>query len=172
MYQYNSNDHFVVTGATSGIGFEVTKSLLLAGASVIAIGRNPAKLNTLNFSTLHFVEMDFCNPDEVEQKVKLIVKDFNNFRGCVLAAGTQYILPFSACKMSKISNLMNVNLLSNLAVAKIFANKRNITEGGSSIVFISSISAIRGSQGILPYAASKAAMNASMKCLALEFSKK
>lgn len=171
MHTYSHDDHFVITGATSGIGFETTKALLSAGASVIAIGRNPEKLNTLNCSNLHFIEMDFTNPDDVENKVKQLVKNFQNFKGCVLAAGTQFILPFSACKMSKMANLININLLSNLAVAKIFSNKRIISKDGASVVFVSSISSFRGSQGVLPYAASKAAMNASMKCLALELSK-
>jgi len=171
MCKYNTSDNFIVTGATSGIGLATTKALLTAGATVIAIGRNPEKLNSLNLRNLYFVEMDFSKTDEVEQGISSLVKQFSSFRGCILAAGTQLILPFTACKMSKMANLLNINLLSNLAVAKVFGKKKNISRDGASIVFLSSISSIRGSQGILPYAASKAAMNASMKCLALEFSK-
>lgn len=40
-----SQDIFVVTGATSGIGKGVVFSLLKYGASVVAVGRNVEKLN-------------------------------------------------------------------------------------------------------------------------------
>jgi NAD(P)-dependent dehydrogenase (short-subunit alcohol dehydrogenase family) len=49
---------------------------------------------------------------------------------------------------------------------------RSTLIAGSSIVFITSISAIAGTAGVGPYAASKAALHGMMRCLALEQAKR
>lgn len=167
------DDVFVVTGATSGIGLAVAVALCEAGATVLALGRNRSKLDSHGLSALHFHEVDLAtDPDQINKTVKSLAKQYGHFRGCVLAAGYQNIAPFGTSRFSKIKEMFDVNYYGNMAVAQAFSSKKVHCNNGASIVFVSSISSLRGAPGILPYAATKGAINSSVKSLALEYSKK
>lgn len=58
----------LVTGASSGIGYEIAKILSLKGYDIIAVARNEDKLNELKKS---------CNT-----KVDIILKDLSNIENC------------------------------------------------------------------------------------------
>lgn len=77
---YTSQDIFVVTGATSGIGKGVVFSLLKEGASVIAVGRNAKKLNLLkdetnNDKNLFLEEKDLSSCDGLDKWILSISKN-------------------------------------------------------------------------------------------------
>lgn len=65
---------YLVTGASRGIGFELTKQLLARGDHVIAAVRDPAKATALqslpNAANLNVVKIDVEHPDTI--KVRLI----------------------------------------------------------------------------------------------------
>lgn len=72
----------LITGASSGIGYEVTKSLLSKGVHVIALGRNKKKLKNLseyaeiknyNITT---VQLDLKEPNKLSELSKIISKRF------------------------------------------------------------------------------------------------
>lgn len=170
---YNNSDVFLVSGATSGIGYEVCCELCQAGATVVALGRNSEKFRNFKYPNLYFRELDLSiEPSVITKIVKDLAKEFGRFNGAVLAAGFQFISPFGMTKFEKIKELFDVNLFGNLAIAQAFNHKKVYSETGSSLVFISSISANRGNPGILPYAATKGAINSSVKTMALEYASK
>jgi NADP-dependent 3-hydroxy acid dehydrogenase YdfG len=64
-----------ITGATSGIGLELTRTLNKLGATVLAIGRSPEKLNALF---------------QQEQSIQTVVADLNDLAS--VANASHYIL--------------------------------------------------------------------------------
>lgn len=172
-FLYNKDDIFLVSGATSGIGYAVCCELCQAGATVIALGRNGDKFRDFNYPNLHFRALDLSiEPSNITKFIKGLATEFGTFKGAVLAAGVQFISPFGMTKFKKVIDLFDVNLFGNLAIAQAFNHKKVHSATRSSLVFISSISSIRGNPGILPYAATKGAINSSVKTMALEYASK
>lgn len=171
---YTSQDIFVVTGATSGIGKGVVHSLLKEGAFVIAVGRNVEKLNLLKEETsndmnLFLEEKDLSSCDGLDKWILSISKKYGKLKGLVLSAGIQQTTPISSVlSVEKSKELFEINYFSNIQLAKGFCDRRVNIGKGSSIVFLSSIASIRGNSGIVGYAASKGAINSAVKSLAVE----
>lgn len=170
---YKADDIFLVTGATSGIGKGVVKALIRDGAKVIAIGRNQEKLKKLqeelDTQNLILEQKDLSCSDGLDKWVLELSKKYGKLRGLVLSAGIQQILPISSMlSIEKSKELFEINYFSNMQLAKGFCDKRANIGKGASIVFLSSIASIRGNSGIVSYAASKGAINAAVKSLAME----
>ena len=74
---------FVVTGTTSGTGFEATKILLSKGAKVVMLNRNPKKAeNTIktlkqelgNHINVLNINMDLAEQSSVKKAAKEVIK--------------------------------------------------------------------------------------------------
>jgi len=172
---YTNADIFVVTGATSGIGKGVVKSLLDEGAVVIAVGRNSHKLEQLHSDVnergklfLEIQDLSLC--DGLDKWIVRLSKKYGKFHGLVLSAGVQQITPISSpFSVEKSKKLFEVNYFSNVQLAKGFCDRRANIGKGSSVVFLSSIASKTGNAGIVSYASSKGAINAAVKSLAVEY---
>ena len=171
---YTQDDVFVVTGATSGIGKCVTLALLDRGATVIALGRDSKKLASLHDISggdrkLFLEVRDLSNSNGLDKWILSLSKKYSKLTGLVLSAGIQQIYPIaSKFSVEQSKELFEINYFSNMQLAKGFCDRRANIGKGSSIVFLSSIASIRGNSGIVGYAASKGAINAAMKSLAVE----
>ena len=63
---------------------------------------------------------------------------------------------------------MDINFYSFVELTRLISKKKNFTAEGGSIVVISSISSIRGYKAKTEYCVSKAAVDAFVRCMALE----
>ncbi len=175
MINFCNNDVFVVTGASGGMGGSCCLLLNKLGAGVIAVGRRPEKLNELKAEAanpgLFFIEVKDLT-ERIEENDKWLVNIRNKYsplKGMVLSAGIRHTIPLKAVSYEKMKRLFDVNYFSNIMLAKGFCNPRVNAGKGSSMVFVSSISANEGGKGITDYSASKAALLAAVKSIALEF---
>jgi NAD(P)-dependent dehydrogenase (short-subunit alcohol dehydrogenase family) len=166
------NKTFLITGATSGIGLEICKQISKAGGDFIGIGRNIDKLqnhidvNNLNFSKA--VKFDLLDIENIHLLVSdLIVK----IDGFVHAAGIAYVSPMHFFNYNDYENIRKINLDAVLILFSELLKKKKINKQ-SSIVFISSISAIRGAKGNGLYAITKAALDSASKVYANELASK
>ena len=79
----------MVTGASSGIGLAITKSLIEAGANVIAVVRNinSDKINDLNQikekheNAIKIIEINLESEEEIKIKTIKLIKDVDDIFG-------------------------------------------------------------------------------------------
>ena len=170
-----NNKHVLVTGATSGIGRETAVLLSELGAKVSFIGRREEKLQeTLSMmsGTNHLpVCFDLAETGSIEAIIKRIVEKNGPFDGYVQCAGTNKDLPLNSVKYEKIHELMLTNFYSFFETVRVISRKGRFN-GGLSIVAVSSTAAECGVMSQTAYSASKAAINGSMRAMAIELAPK
>ncbi|QKF73468.1 short-chain dehydrogenase/reductase [Aliarcobacter faecis] len=162
--------YVLITGATSGIGKEV--ALRLAKEyNIIFHGRNHENLEILSNDVENslFWCYDLSLVDGISSSLKaLMEKNEIVIEKLVHCAGIDDNLPVKLLNYDSIEKLMKVNFYSVVEIINILL-KRSVNKNElKNILFISSISAIRGYKVKAAYSASKAALDAYMKVLSLE----
>lgn len=163
----------LVTGVSSGIGFQIASDLLKEGCSVLGVSRNSnEKVETLQSTypgNFYFESLDLTeNIDALPKWVITQSKKKGRFSGFVHSAGAQQILPLQFNSHKNMLDIFNLNVFSGLALARGISDKRVMNERGGSIVVISSIASKIGEPGLVNYSASKAALNGAMRAMAKE----
>ena len=169
------NKRIVVTGASSGIGLAVTKSLIQSGANVIAIVRNinSDKINKLNYvkekdeNALKIIDINLENEEEVKVKTNRLIKDFDDIFGLVNNAGQIFNGLVQMTSRGAFSKMLNINFFAPITITQIIL-KKMIKNRGGSIVNISSTSSQDCNEGRAAYSSSKIALEAMTKTLAYE----
>lgn len=162
----------LVTGASSGIGKATAIECSRMGARIIAVGRNEERLD----ATLSELKTAGCEKRIVEltdgEQVGRLVESVPALDGVVCSAGILTSLPFQFATSEKMEREFHVNVFSAAELARLLIRKKRISRGGS-IVFLSSIGGTRITfigNGI--YGATKAALAALAKNLAVELAPK
>ena len=169
-----SGRRVLVTGASSGIGRESALLLSQLHARLLLVGRNPERLQA-TYQQLegggHRIEaFDLTALAEIPGWLKRITAETGPLTGLVHSAGIQNSLPLRVLSLEKLEAVLRINLNAAVMLAKGFC-QRGCCLPGSSIVFVSSNTSLVGRPGLAAYAASKGALNALARCLALELAK-
>lgn len=174
MINFNKEQIYIVTGASSGIG-EVTAILLNElGATVVGIGRNQERLEGMKAKCKYPENMFLEQKDLTEdieglpKYVKSLKEKYGKFSGMAYCAGVTALNPLRTITYEYLTNIFNINYFAPIMMIKSIGDKRNNVGLGTSIVTISSIDAILNSKGQSVYGASKAALSASVKALSRE----
>ena len=160
----------IVTGAGSGIGRDASLVLTELGASVIMLDVNTGGLaETASIAGEHAVPItiDLTDNAAVDEVVSQIVKKYGRLDGLVHCAGISSRKPLNVLSKNGFSRVMDVNFFSFVELVKQCAKRKHINDG-ASIVVMSSISSIRGYKAKTEYCVSKAAVDAFVRCMALE----
>jgi NAD(P)-dependent dehydrogenase (short-subunit alcohol dehydrogenase family) len=161
----------MVTGASSGIGRATAVALGQLGAQVVLVGRNRDRLaETLGMleGSRHAVELcDLTQTDDLPEWMKGVVGRTGQLSGVVHCAGAQVLMPLRVLKTKHIEDLLRINVVSSIMLAKAFRQK-GVATPGSGIVFVSSVMGDVGSPGRSAYCASKSALHSLTRALALE----
>ena len=168
--------HILVAGASSGIGEACAKYLAENGAMLTLVARRLEKLNEVKNSLAgdgHSVySYDFSELAGIEGLIKQITTEKGVLDGFIFSIGQNSERPLKMIKPDYMMNLMKVNFLSFLELFRIITSKKAYNLEYFSVVAISSISALLGNQAKTAYAATKGALDASIRCLAKEFHSK
>ena len=167
----------VVTGASKGIGRAMALALGAAGARVVVSSRKldacQAVVETIRRAG-GTAEAVACNISAQEQ-VQALMEQAHGFWGDVgvlvsNAAVNPYYGPLAEIDEKAWRKIIDSNVLSTIWMARsAFAGMRKL--GGGSIIVVSSIGSLRGNPVIGAYTISKAADNALVRNLALEWGK-
>ncbi|WP_298773550.1 SDR family NAD(P)-dependent oxidoreductase [uncultured Shewanella sp.] len=150
----------LITGATSGIGYELTREYSKQGNEVIACGRNQQKLEQLTelspkITTLCFNLTDYQHYPQLDAPIDLLI--FN-------AGDCEYIDNCINFDAKKFERVIHINLISIAYGLQSWL--KHIKKGGR-VVFISSSAALLPLPRAEAYGASKAALSYLSQTLAI-----
>lgn len=167
-----SDKTFLVTGASSGIGKSSALLLSEYGARLILLGRDKERLQQTQKELTGTNHLHFSIDLTDTSKINALIVQLKNEKidGILHAAGTSPTLPFNYSDAAKFSDTMNINLFAALELSRGIIRKT--IKCPKSIVFISSVMGIVGEKGKTIYAASKGAIIATAKAMAIELASK
>lgn len=164
----------LVTGAASGIGFEVAKYLVSLGAVVVVTDKNADGLADLKKQVgsqhLHTRVVDFSSDDEIYALVDYIESEIGALKGvvnCVGILGQRGILS-EEIDMDNFDLVYRINLRSAL-VLSIAAIKVMKPRKYGRILQLASISGKEGNPGLVAYSVTKAGLIAMVKSQGKEY---
>ena len=169
--------NILITGASSGIGRACAIACSKMGARVFLIARNQEKLNeTLQLmyeSKLHkIIIFDVTEFEKIENVIQEIVSNYGKINGFIHSAGKELTLPTISMKPQYYADMYAVNVISAFEFAKHISKKKFYSEKGCSMIFIASVMGTLGEVAHVSYCATKGALIAGSKALALEFADK
>ena len=161
----------VVTGASRGIGAEVARAVIARGGGVVLVARSGGALDELAGALegpVATVAGDVADTTTAADALDAAEGLGGRLWGLVNNAGINpYYHPVTESPLSEWDEVLRVNLLGAAAFAR--AVGRELAEaGGGRIVNLSSIAGLTGLPNIGPYNASKAALDALTRTLAVE----
>ena len=157
----------LITGASSGIGRATAIECSKCGAQLIIMGRNEERLKetlqACDNDNHTFIQCDFLNLDTISERIH----DIPELDGIVHCAGINPKSLIKNISKTKIDEIFHTNYYAPALITQHLLKSKKLRKE-SSIVFISSISASYATISNSLYASSKSAINAFMRCLALE----
>ena len=163
----------VVSGASSGIGRAISLQLVAQGARVVLMGRNLERLNeTAQLSgaadQTHVCALDLADLQGIAPALKGLVQTTGRLYGLCHSAGLSQTLPLVATRPDRVRALMEINFQAGLELARALTDRAVLAEQGGSVLWISSVYAHVGAPGQIAYCATKGAIGAATRAMALE----
>lgn len=166
-------NHYLVTGASRGIGFELTKCLAEQNHLITVAARTESKLSSLRGlhpEQIHPLPVDITTNEGRNELANHFKTKNLTLDGIVHNAGLLINKPFEELTQDDWQNQLNVNLLAPVHLTKSLLPFMN---SGSHIVNIGSMGGFQGSSkfpGLTGYSVAKGALSILTECLATEFS--
>jgi NAD(P)-dependent dehydrogenase (short-subunit alcohol dehydrogenase family) len=167
----------LVTGGNGGIGLGLAEGCAAAGADIVIWGTNQAKLDraadTLAQSGRSVLtqRVDVSDEEQVVPGFAEAVSQMGKVDAVFANAGVSGGGPFIDQTLDDWRRVFAVNLDGAFLTLREGARHMVSRGGGGSLVGISSVSAIHGAPMAQPYAATKGAMLAIMRGLAVELAR-
>lgn len=167
-----SGKTILVTGASSGIGKAAAIECSKMGAKVIITARNETRLlQTLSELDGKGHQMFLCDLSS-EFEIDQMVTKLPEIQGLINNAGYTRILPVQFINSEEINSILQVNTVAPMILLQKLLKKKKLKKG-ASVVFTSSMAGLGCSTvGNSMYTASKGAISAFIRCVALELAPK
>ena len=166
-----SGRHFLVTGASSGLGRATSILASGMGARLTLTGRDEQRLEEtramLEGSGHQVMPRDLSNSGGIPAWLKEVAAAGGPLEGVAHASGVQTVRPLRILDDAYLRGVMDTNFLSAMALVRGFRQRGVCAEGGSIVLF-SSVMALKGQAGQTAYCASKGALVSACRALALE----
>ena len=158
----------LVTGGTTGIGRATAELFYRSGARVVVTGRNPDTLATARRelpSEIAVLEADARSVADAERLASELTQRYGKLDILFLNAGIAQLAPFAAVTESFYDEHMNVNVKG---VVFTLQKLLPLLGSGASVVVNTSVADQRGAPMMSIYSATKGAVAALVRCLAVE----
>jgi len=159
----------IVTGATRGIGRATVDAILERGGKVVAIARDEGALHAVRASAadrIRTIVADLSDADSISSLARRAISAFGSVDGLVNCAGVAHHEPLGAIRLGSIEAQVRLNLVAPLLLSQAIAD--HLRDRGGAIVNVSSTLSEHVAHSTIVYAATKAALNAMTKGMALE----
>ncbi len=161
----------IVTGASSGIGFEVARLLHLKGYKLVLASRNLERLKQLlrelGEGSGIAVKTDVSRYGDLRQLVERAVETYGEIDVLVNNAGVGLYGPFHEVRPVDIEYVVKVNLVAPMLLSRLVA-EHMIERGDGCIVNVSSLAAFTPVPWFAVYGAAKAGLKSFTDTLRLE----
>jgi short-subunit dehydrogenase len=161
----------IITGTSSGIGYELVKIFSEKNYEVLALSRDNSILRSQNLSGVTSIDFDLTDYENYAELDEYI-KSFKKIDVLINNAGFLVNKDFEKTTIEDFKKIYSVNVFSVAMLIKYTIQYMSIN---SSIVNISSIGGIQGSvkfPGLSAYSSSKGALNILTEMLAEEYKDK
>ncbi len=171
------NDYVLVTGASSGIGQCIAKTLatsyplILCGRSSEGLEETRRLLSEARGADGADIvwQYDLSDTMGINAALTDLLKNHGaKVQGFVHAAGISPIAPLRMLKTDVMRDIMNVNFFAAAEILKVLSHKRTNGRTLTRVVFISSLNSRVGARGHSIYCASKGALDSFMRSMAEE----
>jgi NAD(P)-dependent dehydrogenase (short-subunit alcohol dehydrogenase family) len=160
----------LVTGASSGIGLNITETLAAQGWFVYAGARSQADMAALNaIPNVQAVRLDVTVAADIDAAVATVRAGGRGLHGVVNNAGIAVLAPMMNVTEQEMESIFDVNVFGPYRITKAFAPL--LIESKGRVVTISSISGILSGPFFGPYSMTKHAMEAFGDALAAEMAR-
>ena len=160
----------LVTGSSSGIGYEITLKLLDLGAKVIGIARNHdrSKLENKNYTTY---KCDVSAHQKLEILLKQILKKHPQINCLISNAGYGDFGPLENFSTLQIKNFIATNLTSHMIITKLLLPHFKRIKIGD-IIFIGSEAGLLGAKNGSLYCTAKFGLRGFSEALSKDVANK
>lgn len=169
--------NIIISGAASGIARQCAISCSKMGARLVLLDLNEEGLR----ETMTMVErpeehftavVNLTERNRVKEVVAEGVAKVGKVSGLLNCAGISTTLPINAVKEETLDKFFKVNVYTGYYLTQEVCRRANLSDGGASIVFFSSVAGSYGEAGKSVYGMTKGALKAVTKSLAVELSRK
>ncbi len=162
------DSHYIVTGASSGIGLAITKMLLEEDARVAGVSRRVGNLSLgKNFRPF---PMDFNLTSSLEAEMQVMLRTADDWQGVICAAGIGRFAYLEQLSFAQMQAMMKVNFLAHALLIKLALPYLKRHEFGR-VIIIGSEAALEGTKNGTLYCASKFALRGFAQALRQECAK-
>jgi NAD(P)-dependent dehydrogenase (short-subunit alcohol dehydrogenase family) len=161
-----SSNVWFITGAGRGLGVDIARAALAAGHSVVATGRDAARVeNAIGaHEKLLAVELDITDPGAAEEATAAAVERFGRIDVLVNNAGNFYAGYFENISPEQFRAQMETNFFGPLNVARAVLPVMR-TQRSGQVITVTSMAGLIGQEFCAAYAASKFALEGWMESL-------
>lgn len=150
----------LVTGTSSGLGFEMAQSLLAEGYTVIGVSRRGTAIDHPQFID---ILCDIREESAVEEMYEILAEHTDRLHLIVLNAAIFEMAPLVETSTKEFSDQLTTNILGTFHVLK--HASEFLIEDQTHIVTISSIASKKGFANLSAYSASKFGLNGMIESL-------
>jgi NAD(P)-dependent dehydrogenase (short-subunit alcohol dehydrogenase family) len=161
--------NIVITGTSSGIGFELAQLFANKGHQVLAVSRNTAPLTAVNHPNISILSIDLSNNTDIKKVSEFIKINWKRVDILINNAGKLINKGFTDLTSDDFLEVYKVNVFG---VAELTKNLIPFLQKGSHVVTISSIGGVQGSikfPGLAAYSSAKGAVITLSELLAEEY---
>ena len=157
----------LVTGGSAGLGEDIALHLQREGYKVLVCGRRADKLDAMKARGVEAFQCDISRRDDIVRMHQWVVQAYGGLDVLVNCAGIAVQRsPFVEASVEDIERLVQTNVLGTLFVTQTFLPL--VIERKGSVVNFSSTLAQRPRAGSIAYSATKGAIEAFTRALAIE----
>ena len=166
--------NIIVTGASKGVGLNITEELIKNNYNVIAINRTISdalkKLQHDYPGSLTIIQYDLIDPENIHSKIFKEEIGFSKpIHGLINNAAMAYDEIITNTNYGILHAMYKVNVFSPMILTKYAIRHMLLHKIAGSIIHVSSISAHTGYKGLSMYASTKGALEAYSKNTAREW---
>jgi 2-deoxy-D-gluconate 3-dehydrogenase len=166
----------VVTGGGRGLGQAAACALAEAGADVALLARSAEELAT----TARMIEemgrrvltlpTDVTQESAVEEAAEAVVESFGRVDVLVNNAGVAHVAQLLELTLTDLRRILDVNVVGAILCARAFG-AHMVAQRKGTVINVASIAGLGGESDVTAYSASKGALIAFTKALAVEWAR-